>query len=111
MSSSPDTPRRIPALSVLAMTFAGGVARSSTLVSQVIVGNFLTEREVGTYAVAVGITGFTVMLRGGGASHYLPTISQTEFDTSAGRIFWWGFWFRMLAALATLAVAFALPQF
>jgi hypothetical protein len=111
LSSSPsDTPRRIPALSVLAMTFAGGIARSSTLVSQIIVGNFLTEREVGTYAVAVGVTGFTVMLRGGGASHYLPTISQTEFDTSAGRIFWWGFWFRIFAALATFAVAFALPQ-
>jgi hypothetical protein len=92
------------------MTFAGGIARTSTLISQVIVGSFLTEREVGTYAVAVGITGFTVMLRGGGASHYLPTISGANFDSNAGRIFWWGFWFRMLAAVATLVVAFALPQ-
>lgn len=111
MTAASTSSRRIPALSVLAMTFAGGIARTSTLISQIIVGNFLTEREVGTYAVAVGITGFTVMLRGGGASHYLPTISQADFDTSAGRIFWWGFWFRMLAALATFAVAFALPQF
>ncbi|MCE2883387.1 MAG: oligosaccharide flippase family protein [Planctomycetaceae bacterium] len=109
-STSSSTPGRLSAVAVLAMTLAGGVARSSTLVSQIIVGNFLTEQEVGTYAIAVGITGFSCMLRGGGVSHYLPTIRPEDYDASTGRVFWWGFWFRLLAAVATLAVALAIPQ-
>ncbi|MFM7260617.1 MAG: oligosaccharide flippase family protein, partial [bacterium] len=92
------------------MAFAGAVARSSTLISQIIVGNFLSEQEVGTYAVAVGITGFSCMLRGGGISHYLPTLRPEEYDTSTGRIFWWGFWFRLLAAVATFVIAPLIPQ-
>jgi O-antigen/teichoic acid export membrane protein len=110
MTTVSAMPRRLHAASVLAMTMAGGIARGSTLLSQVLVGLFLSEREVGTYAVAVGITGFTCLFRGGGASHYLPTIRADEYDTASGRIFWWGFWFRLFAAAMTLAAAFALPS-
>ncbi|MBI1302348.1 MAG: oligosaccharide flippase family protein [Phycisphaera sp.] len=91
------------------MTTAGGLSRGATLLCQIIVGVFLTEREVGAYAVAVGITGFTCVLRSGGASHYLPTFRLDEYDGGIGRVFWWGFWFRILAALLTLAAALLIP--
>jgi O-antigen/teichoic acid export membrane protein len=110
MTTAKPEVRKISALSVVAMTTAAGLSRGATLLSQVIVGLFLTEREVGTYAVAVGITGFTCMLRGGGASHYLPTFRSDEYDSGIGRVFWWGFWFRLLAGILTLGAALAIPS-
>ncbi|MEY3141721.1 MAG: hypothetical protein RLY21_214 [Planctomycetota bacterium] len=110
MTTTLEPPRRIAAVSVIAMTIAGGVARSSTLLSQILVGLFVTEREVGTYAVAVGITGLTCVFRGGGASLYLPSIRRDEFDSSAGRIFWWGLAFRILCSILTFGAALALPH-
>lgn len=109
MTTALEPPRRLAAVSVLAMTIAGGVARGSTLISQILVGLFVSEREVGTYAVAVGITGLTCIFRGGGASLYLPSIRAHEFDSSAGRIFWWGLAFRVLCGILTFGAAFALP--
>jgi hypothetical protein len=50
------------------------------------------------------------MLRGGGASHYLPTFRSDEYDSGIGRVFWWGFWFRLLAGILTLGAALAIPS-
>ena len=96
-------------IAVVLMTLAGLAGRASALLSNIIVGVFLTQQEIGTYAVAVGILGFTAMLRAGGSAHYLPTIRPEDYDREAGRIFWWGLLFLMLGAVATWAAAAAIP--
>lgn len=98
-------------IAVVLMTAAGLVGRVSALASNIVVGIFLTQQEIGTYAVAVGILGFTAMLRAGGSAHYLPTIRPEDYDREAGRIFWWGLVFLLLGALTTWATAAAMPLF
>ena len=98
-------------IAVVLMTLAGLAGRASALLSSIIVGLFLTQQEIGTYAVAVGILGFTAMLRAGGSSHYLPTIRAEDYDREAGRIFWWGLVFLALGALSTWIAAAAIPSF
>lgn len=103
-------PHRRP-IAVLLMTLAGLAGRASALLSNIIVGVFLTQQEIGTYAIAVGILGFTAMLRAGGSAHYLPTIRSEDYDREAGRLFWWGLLFLVLGALTTWATAAAIPFF
>ena len=98
-------------IAVVLMTLAGLAGRASALFSNIIVGVFLTQQEIGTYAVAVGILGFTAMLRAGGSAHYLPTIRPEDYDREAGRIFWWGLLFLLLGAVTTWAAAAAIPFF
>jgi O-antigen/teichoic acid export membrane protein len=103
-------PHRKP-VAVLFMTAAGVVGRVGALASNIVVGIFLTQQEIGTYAVAVGILGFTAMLRAGGSAHYLPTIRSEDYDREAGRMFWWGLVFLLLGAVVTWATAAAIPLF
>ncbi len=86
------------------------VARASALGSQVVAGYYLTEQQFGTYAVALGIFGFTTLLRGGGAVNYMPSIRPEEFDGKAGRFFRWSFVFLMTGAVVTSVVATLLPE-
>ncbi len=85
------------------------LARVSAAACQIIVGYFLTEREIGTYAVAIGIIGFTAIARSGGTAHYLPSIAPADFDQKSGRMLWWGFFFMFIGATLTCAAAVALP--
>ena len=55
-------------IAIVATTLASVVARLSALVSQVIVGWYLTEEQVGTFAVAIGIMGVTALFRAGGTA-------------------------------------------
>ena len=71
------------------MTLASVFARLSSLASQVVVGIYLTEEQVGTYAIAIGVMGVTALMRGGGAALYLPTIKPEDFEARASRQFWW----------------------
>lgn len=97
--------------SIVAMTIAGALARGSALISQVVVGLALSQEELGAYAIAVGITGFTLMLRGGGMAHFLPSIRRSEFDAMGSRAFWWSTSFRSFGFALTIAVAALLPQY
>jgi len=85
--------------------FANVIARASALLSQVIVGLYLTDSQVGAFALALGISGFCCLLRSGGASYYLPTIRSEEFDRTAGRYFAWGTMFATVGGLLTMAAA------
>jgi hypothetical protein len=60
--------RRTQTIAIVATTVASVFARLSSLASQVVVGIYLTEAQVGTYAIAIGVLGVTAIMRGGGAA-------------------------------------------
>jgi len=101
--------RQTRTIAIVATTLASVVARLSALVSQVIVGWYLTEEQVGTFAVAIGIMGVTALFRNGGAAFYFPTLKPAEFENYAGRLFWWGMIFSAVGSAATFGVAAGLP--
>ncbi|NBQ16118.1 MAG: hypothetical protein EBU31_16280, partial [Proteobacteria bacterium] len=102
-------PRRKQTIAIVATTLASVFARLSSLASQVVVGIYLTEAQVGTYAIAIGVLGVTAIMRGGGAALYLPTIKPAEFEGKASRQFWWCVGFLTLSALLTVGVIGLIP--
>jgi hypothetical protein len=60
---------------------------------------------VGTFAAAIGLIGFTSIGRSGGALLVFPTVTPEEYDRYAGRMFWWGSTFVIIAAVLTMASA------
>jgi hypothetical protein len=79
------------------------------LASQVVVGIYLTEAQVGTYAIAIGVMGVTALMRGGGAALYLPTIKPEDFEAKASRQFWWCTGFLTFSAVLTVGVIALIP--
>ncbi len=94
-------------IAIVATTLAGALSRVSSLVSQVLVGLYLTEDEVGTYALAIGIMGVTAIWRNGGAATYLPSIKPDAYDRLANPMFMWATAFGLATGLFTLAIAAA----
>ena len=84
-------------------------ARLSSLASQIVVGLYLTEAQVGTFAVAMGILGVTALMRGGGAALYMPTIKSEDFEAKAARQFWWCTGFLTFSAVLTVGVIALIP--
>ena len=81
------------------------MARLSALASQAIVGIYLTEEQVGTYALALGIIGVTGIWRSGGSATFLPSVKPAEFDTWARPMLRWSATFQVTTALLTIALA------
>lgn len=77
----------------------------SALASQAIVGIYLTEEQVGTYAIALGIIGVTGIWRSGGAATFLPSVKPAEFDDWARPMLRWSAAFQVATALLTVAIA------
>ena len=102
-------PRSKQTIAIIATTLASVFARLSSLASQIVVGIYLTETQVGTYAVAIGIMGVTALMRGGGAALYLPTIKPEDFEAKASRQFWWCTSFLSLSAVLTAGVIALMP--
>ena len=102
-------PRSKQTIAIVATTLASVFARLSSLASQVIVGIYLTEAQVGTYAIAIGVMGVTALMRGGGAALYLPTIKREDFEAKASRQFWWCFGFLSFSAVLTVGVISLIP--
>ena len=96
-------------IAIVATTLASVVARLSALLSQVIVGWYLTEEQVGTFAVAIGIMGVTALFRAGGTALVMPSIRPADYDNAAGRMFWWGTTFLVFSAVATAGTIGLLP--
>lgn len=100
---------RAMVFAVAVTIIANVIARASALLSQVIVGLYLTESQVGAFALALGINGFCCLLRSGGASYYLPTLRSHRFDHDGGRYFLWGSVFAGAGGLLSVMSAAALP--
>ena len=84
-------------------------ARLSSLAAQIVVGIYMTEAQVGTYAIALGVLGVTAIMRGGGAALYMPTIKPEDFEAKASRQFWWCSGFLAFSAVLTVGVLALIP--
>jgi O-antigen/teichoic acid export membrane protein len=95
-----------PVALIVFSTASAFVARLSSLICQVIVGCYLSDVEIGAFALAVGITGLTGILRGGGDTQELLALKPESFDQQSGRLFWWGasFWWFGFFLTASVAV-------
>lgn len=98
-----------PTVAVVTTILAGLLARASSLVSQVIVGLFLTESEVGVWALAIGIAGLTAIWRNGGAATYLPSMHPEEFERRLPEMMTWAVACNFATALLTALVASSEP--
>lgn len=96
-------------IAIVATTLASLGARVSALAAQAIVGFYLTEEQLGSYALALGIIGITAIWRNGGSATYLPSLRPDEFERVAPRMFGWASGFAAATALATIAIAIADP--
>jgi O-antigen/teichoic acid export membrane protein len=92
-------------IAIVATTSASLVGRASSLLSQAIVGVYLTEAEVGLYAASLGIMGITGVWRSGGTATYLPSSTPEEFPKIVNPMFLWALSFGLATTLLTLAVA------
>jgi len=92
-------------IAIVATTLASVFARFASLASQAIVGWYLTEEQVGTYAFALGVMGITSLFRGGGVALYLPSVKPDEIDGKVPKFLVWSSMFMWGSGLATIAVA------
>lgn len=97
-------------IAIVATTLASLGARLSALAAQAIVGLYLTEEQLGSYALALGVIGITAIWRNGGSATYLPSLRPEEFERVAPRMFGWASGFALATALATIAIAVADPH-
>ncbi len=80
-------------------------ARFSGLLTQFITAWYLTADEFGLYAVALGITTFTMMLRGGGTGIIFQSMKAEEYQSVGGGLIRAGIGFGVLGALLTFGAA------
>ena len=92
-------------IAIVATTLASVFARFASLASQAIVGWYLSEEQVGTYAFALGVMGITSLFRGGGMALYLPSVKPDELDGTVPKLLAWSTLFMWGSGLATIAVA------
>lgn len=59
-------------------------SRFSGLVTQIVMAWFLTPADYGLYAIALGITTFTTIMRGGGTGVVFQTMKLEEFSSIGG---------------------------
>ena len=97
-------------IAIIATTLASVFARFASLASQAIVGWYLTEEQVGTFAVALGITGLTGLFRTGGVAQVLPGFARPDFDRWASASLAWALGTCLIAASATAIVAASAPR-
>jgi O-antigen/teichoic acid export membrane protein len=81
------------------------IGRASGLLTQIVLAWYLTPADYGLWAIALGITTYTTMFRGGGTSTLFPTLKLEEFNTIGGGLFAYSMVFGVLGALFTLGAA------
>lgn len=97
-------------IAIVAMTLTSAFGRLASFASQVIVGWYLSEEQVGAYVVALGVMGITGVLRAGGMALYLPSVKADELDGKVPRHLAWSSAFLWGSGLATLVVAGFAPE-
>jgi O-antigen/teichoic acid export membrane protein len=97
-------------IAIVATTLASIFARFASLASQAIVGWYLSEEQVGTYAFALGVMGITSVFRAGGVGLYLPSVRSDKLDESVPQFLAWSVMFMWGSGAATIAIALAAPS-
>lgn len=96
---------RVSTASLIALVLAATFGRFSTALAQVVAAIYLSPRDFGVYATAVGIVLVTTGMRGGGTGNHLQTMTLPEFQESGWRIFRFAQTFTLIGVTATLLVA------
>ncbi len=84
---------------------ASAAARFSGLITQFITAWYLTVDEFGLYAIALGITTFTLVLRGGGTGIVYQSMRKDEYAAVGGGLLRTSIVFAVLGALLTTGAA------
>lgn len=92
-------------LSLLITTFASLFSRFTGLLTQVVTAWYLTPDDFGLYAIALGITTFTLIMRGGGTGLIYQTLRPQEYASVGGGLVRIAIIFAFLGALFTLGAA------
>lgn len=92
-------------LSLLFTTFASLFSRFTGLLTQVVTAWYLTPDDFGVYAIALGITTFTLIMRGGGTGLIYQTLRPQEYASVGGGLVRIAIIFAFLGALFTLGAA------
>ena len=101
----PHTKKSQKTLSLIITTFASFFARFAGLITQVITAWYLTPDDFGIYAIALGITTFTLIMRGGGTGLIYQTMRPQEYAAVGGGLIRLALIFAVLGALFTLGAA------
>lgn len=92
-------------LSLLITIFASLFSRFTGLLTQVVTAWYLTPDDFGVYAIALGITTFTLIMRGGGTGLIYQTLRPQEYASVGGGLVRIAIIFAFLGALFTLGAA------
>lgn len=87
------------------MMIATLVARSATFLSQIVVGLWLSARELGLYSTAVAISGFLTVCREAGTGSILLHKGREGYERHAGQAFWMGLTYNAVILGVTCVLA------
>ena len=107
----PNTNESHKTLSLIITTFASFFARFTGLATQIITAWYLTPDEFGVYAIALGITTLTLIMRGGGTGLIYQTMRPQEYAAVGGGLIRLALIFAVLGALFTLGAALPAQNF
>ena len=107
----PNTNESHKTLSLIITTFASFFARFTGLATQIITAWYLTPDEFGVYAIALGITTLTLIMRGGGTGLIYQTMRPEEYAAVGGGLIRLALIFAVLGALFTLGAALPAQNF
>ncbi|MEI6024498.1 MAG: oligosaccharide flippase family protein, partial [Phycisphaerales bacterium] len=72
--------------------------------TQIVMAWFLTPADYGLYAIALGITTFTTIMRGGGTGIVFQTMKLEEFPSIGGGLVRWAVGSGILGTIFTLGM-------
>lgn len=101
---------RLSTGSLIAVVLAAIFGRASTAFAQVVAGIYLSPKDFGIYATAVGVILVTTGLRGGGTGNHAQTMTADEFASSGWRIFRFGMLFGVIGCALSLAAAWPVSE-
>lgn len=96
---------RLSTTSMIAIVMAAIFGRLSTALAQVVAGIYLSPKDFGIYATAVGVILVTTGLRGGGTGNHLQTMTVEEFERTGWRIFRYAIMFGIIGCSLSLLAA------
>jgi len=97
------------ASSIFLTSLASLFSRFSGLATQIVMAWFLLPADYGLYAIALGITTFTTVMRGGGTGVIFQTMKIEEFKSIGGGLLRFALGCGILGTIFTLAMVLPAP--
>ncbi len=87
------------------MLAANILGRAAGIVSQIVAGAILLDEDFGVFAMAIGITTLSGMLRGGEIQNYLVSLPPTRRRLRNGSVFWVSELLYLIGVVPTILLA------